>query len=86
MDAALHLAAVTGLLVKAGSASTVAIQARAHLVHLSKPVASLGHVPVAGSLEQDGRIRSILENAVSPEDPVREIVASREIPVIAGLA
>jgi|TARA_Y100001949_G_C15988242_1_gene331575 hypothetical protein len=53
---------------------------------LSKPVASLGHVPVAGSLEQDGRIRSILENAVSPEDPVREIVASREIPVIAGLA
>ena len=29
---------------------------------------------------------SILENALAPEDPVPEIVTSRDIPVVAGLA
>jgi hypothetical protein len=31
-------------------------------------------------------MRSIPKNALAPEDPVREIVTSRDVPVIAGLA
>ena len=86
MDAALHLATVTGLAVEVGSTSGVSRDTRAQRVHLPKPVTPLRHAPVAGTLEQDRGMGSIPKNALAPEDPVREIVTSRDIPVIAGLA
>ena len=86
VDAALHLATLTGLLVQPGSANGVSRETQALCVHSPKPVTALGYAPVTGTFEQFRGMGLILENALSPEDPVREIVASRDVPVIAGLA
>ena len=83
MDAALHLAPLTGLPVEVRGASAVSSETRAPRVHLPKPVTPLGHGPVTGTFEQDRGTGSIPENALPPEDPVRQTVTSRYTPVIA---
>ena len=49
-------------------------------------VTTLRLAPVTGTLEQVPCTALILENALAPEDPVPEVTASRDIPVVAGRA
>ncbi len=86
VDAALHLATVTGLLVQPGSANGVSGETQALCVHSPELVTALGYAPVTCTFEQYRGMGSIPENALSPEDPVREIVTSRDVPIIARLA